>query len=335
MTTLRPRSGRPAGSSLVLGLDVGGTKSAALLVDDDDRVVGRAAAPTRHDAAAYGIVELARDILDRAEVLPGDLAAVGVGLPGHVDPAAGTVALAVNLDGLPQPIASVVEEALGVPCFIDHDARAAARWIARLDRGAHRSIGYVSIGTGISAGLVLDGVVVTGALGMAGEIGHLAAHPDGLLCLCGLHGCLETVASGPAIAREAGTMSAGDAFAAAAAGDARAQAAIAAATTHLARAIRGLVLTFGLDHVVVGGGVARAGAALMEPLLAVLAKERDESSLVRTLLADDVVRRQPADAEAGAWGAVTVARDGLRAGSSRGMSDREEVGRRDVTTQSG
>ena len=334
MTAARPGAAHAAERQLVLGIDVGGTKSAALLVDGDDRVIGRGAAPTRHDEAAYGIVALARDVLDRVEILPGDLAAVGVGLPGHVDPVAGTVALAVNLDGLPQPIASVVDEAFGVPCFIDHDARAAARWIARLDGGTHRGIGYVSIGTGISAGLVLDGVPVTGARGMAGEIGHVVAVPEGPLCVCGLRGCLEAVASGPAIARAAGTATAVDAFAAAAAGDARAVAAVDEAVACLARAVRGLVLGFGLDDVVIGGGVARAGTALMTPLLRALAAERDASSLVRVLLTSDVIRPHPADADAGAWGAVTVARDGLRR-ASRVVIDREEVGRRDVTRQSG
>ncbi len=334
MTTPQYRAERPAGRQLVLGIDVGGTKSAALLVDADDGVIGRGAAPTRHDEAAYGIVALARDVLDRAEVLAGDLTAVGVGLPGHVDPVAGTVALAVNLDGLPQPIASVVHEAFGAPCFIDHDARAAARWIARLDGGAHRGIGYVSIGTGISAGIVLDGVPVTGARGMAGEIGHLVAIPEGPLCVCGLRGCLEAVASGPAIARLADAATAADAFAAAAAGDARARAAVDEAVACLARAIRGLVLAFGLDDVVLGGGVAGAGAALMTPLLRALATERDASSLVRVVLANDVIRPHPADADAGAWGAVTVARDGLR-GTPPAVEDREEVGRRDVTRQSG
>jgi glucokinase len=319
---------------LVLGVDVGGTKTAALLVDGEDRVIARGVTATRHDALGDGIVALARDVLLRAEVAPSDVTAVGVGIPGHVDPIAGTVELAVNVARLAQPVAGVVERAFEAPCFIDHDARAAARRLAEVYAGRHRSLAYVSIGTGISAGVVVDGRVLTGAAGMAGEIGHVVAVPDGPACACGLRGCLEAVASGPSIARIAGMASAADVFDAAASGDATARAVVRTAAAHLARGIRGLVLAFGLDLVVVGGGVARAGSTLMDPLLETLARERDASFVVRALLGPGVVRPQPADEDAGAWGAVTVARAGLRGRSDSIHPGGEEVERRDVTTQS-
>lgn len=334
MTATWRSLGDPTGRQVVLGIDVGGTKTAALLVDGENCVLGAETTATRHDALGDGIVALARLVLGRAGLTADDVAAVGIGLPGHVDPVAGTVELAVNVARRSQPVAGFVGAVLGIPCFIDHDARAAARWLADLDAGRHRALAYVSVGTGISAGVVLDGRLLTGARNMAGEIGHVVAVPDGPRCVCGLHGCLESVASGPAIARLAGAPSAAEVFAAAADGDAEAQQVVDAAAAHLARAVRGLVLAFGLDLVVLGGGVARAGDRLMGPLLNALAAERAASFVVRELVADGVVRREPADPEAGTWGAVTVARAGLRDRSLESRSGGEEVERRDLTTQS-
>ncbi len=338
--------GSRSGPRLVVGVDVGGTKTAAMLVRGSLDVQARATMPTTSGAQAGAVVRLILGVLAQAGVEPRDVDAVGVGLPGHVDPLEGTVRMAVNVGGQDEPIARLVSEALGVPCFIEHDARAAVRWLAELDGGAHRGLGFVSIGTGISAGIVLDGRPVTGAHGLAGEIGHVVAVPNGPTCGCGLRGCLEAVASGPAIvrlaraaaAREGSTIpmdaTAADIFRAAANGEMPARRVIDDAAAALARAIRGLVLSFGLDQVILGGGVARAGNALMEPLLAALAAERDASSLVRELLRDSVVRRQPADPDAGTWGAVSVARDGWNTWIEAPAVGREEVDRRDLSTPS-
>jgi predicted NBD/HSP70 family sugar kinase len=311
---------------VVLGVDVGGTKTAAILVDAvDDVVLATSVVPTRRDALVRSIGQLGRELLAEAGLEPTRLAAVGVGLPGSVDAAAGTVALAVNVDAREQPIAASVAADLGAPCFIEHDARAAARRLAVLDAGAHRALGFVSIGTGVSAGVVVDGQPMAGALGIAGEIGHVVADPDGPPCVCGLRGCLEAVASGPAIERQGRQAAVArradsvlspdcrtvDVFAAAATGDVAARAIVGAAAAHLARGIRGLALTFGLDLVIVGGGVARAGDALMGPLLEAIGRERSAAPIVAALLADGVVRARTADPDLGAWGAVTVARAGL------------------------
>jgi glucokinase len=344
VTTVWERLRDPAEPRLVLGVDVGGTKTAALLVDHDDAVRARTTAPTRPGALTEAIIAIGHAAMGAAGVRADEVGAIGIGLPGQVDPVAGTVGLAVNLVSLGQPIARQVEDALGIPTFIEHDARAAARWLSELDAATHRALGYVSIGTGIAAGVVLDGRLVTGAQGMAGEIGHVVAEPNGPECVCGLRGCLEAVASGPAIAREARaaaatggttlspTATTADVFRAASEGDPSGRRIVESVAAHLARGIRGLVLSFGLDLVIVGGGVARAGDALMEPLLAAVARERGASSVVRALLADGVVRRRPADPEAGTWGAVTVARAGLRDRSNPVDPGGEEVERRDATS---
>jgi predicted NBD/HSP70 family sugar kinase len=233
-----------------------------------------------------------------------------------VDPVAGTVRLAVNLEAGESALGPALRDALGVPAYIEHDARAAAAWLHSVAPDSARDLAYVSVGTGVSAGLILGGRVHRGANGLAGEIGHVVADPDGPVCACGLRGCLEAVASGPAIAHQARAagldLDAPGLYAAAASGDQKASEVATNVGRHLARAIRGLVLTYGIGDVVIGGGVAGAGSPFLDPILAALDDERAASDLVRAAIRPGAVRLLPADSDAGAWGAVTVARAGLR-----------------------
>jgi glucokinase len=322
----------------ILGLDVGGTKIAALLVDDGDRELARRSFPVDGRPLADQVVAAARSTLDAvgAEVRP---AAIGIGAPGQIDPEAGTLRLAVNLSEAALPIATIVGEALGVPCWVDHDARAAAAWLYQRAGGSESlgSLAYLSVGTGISAGVIVDGRLLRGVSGLAGEVGHLLAVPEGPTCACGLSGCLEAVAAGPAVARLAadavaagrgGALAAGadaaEVYRLAEAGDEAARRIVADVGRHLARAIRGLALAFGVDHVVVGGGLARAGATFLQPILDELERERRASALVREAIGPQHIELLPAGMEAGTWGAVHIARSGLRA-TSPDPDQRREV----------
>ncbi|MCY7418027.1 MAG: ROK family protein, partial [Chloroflexi bacterium] len=191
----------PSGG-VVLGIDIGGTKTAAMVVDSADEVLGRAERPTDRHAPLLVAVEVARAALVAAGAADGSLRAVGVAVPGDVDARTGIVRLAVNLEAQDLPLGALLAEMLGAPCYVEHDARAAATWLAARP-GATGDLAYLSIGTGIAAGVVLDGLPLAGDNGLAGEIGHCIADPDGPLCPCGLRGCLEAVASGPAVARAA------------------------------------------------------------------------------------------------------------------------------------
>jgi glucokinase len=185
----------------------------------------------------------------------------------------------------------------------------------------------MSVGTGISAAVILDRRLVRGARGLAGEIGHVMAVEDGPLCACGLRGCLEAVAGGPAVARMArdalargerstlgrDAIDAKAIYAAAAAGDPLARAIAERVGRHLAHAVRALVLSYGVPRVVVGGGMSRAGEPFLRPILDELERERAASPLVRQAFTPNPVELLPPDSDAGAWGAVTVARAGLRA----------------------
>ena len=318
-----------SGRGPVAGIDIGGTKIAVLVVDADGAVLGRATRSSSagdQDGAAEAIVACLDDALAASGLTRDDLHAVGVGVPGRVDPGAGTVTLAVNLGWHDFPLKDALERRLGRPVVIENDARAAA--IGLYDRGIlgwapPRDLAYLAVGTGIAAGVVLDGALHRGARGMAGEIGHAIADTDGPTCTCGQQGCLEAFASGPAIARRAAAPSAEAVYDAAAAGDRAAQDLVEEVGRRLAWAIHLLVMTYDVERVVIGGGVSHAGAAFADPIHRELARLRAASPMAGALLPADIVAILPSEAEAGAWGAVAIARS---AGSTEGpRPDRAET----------
>jgi predicted NBD/HSP70 family sugar kinase len=300
----------------ILGLDVGGTKIAGLLVDDRDAVLARLTVPTDGRGLADQVIDAALRTLGAGDRVPFPVA-VGIGVPGHVDGRHGTLRMAVNLDARELPLGEIVRDALGVPCFLEHDARAAALWLHQQHGDPQASLAYLSVGTGISAAVVVAGRLLRGATGLAGEIGHVVADPNGAECRCGLRGCLEAVAAGPAVARMAAELglsvtNPAAVYDAALDDDPTACAIAETVGQHLARAVRALVLTFGVERVVVGGGMARAGHAFFDPILAELRREQARSPLARQALSAARIALLEDD-EAGAHGAVSVARAGLAA----------------------
>lgn len=321
---------------LVAGVDVGGTKTSIVVTDDRDCILYEHVEPTDRSSLVGQIaclVDGARRQLRR------DIAAVGVAIPGHVDPADGSVSMAVNLGITHLRLGPMLQTELGVPTFVEHDARAAALWLSAQapDGSAHApaSVAFLAIGTGISAGVVLDGALLRGDNGFAGEVGHVVADPDGAVCACGLRGCLETIAAGPAIGRQADEAiaagrstvllphsSAADVFRASSAGDAVAVEIIDRAADHLARAIRSLALTLGVKRIVIGGGVAAAGPALLGPIRSRIARECAASPLVQAALGDATVELLSPTEAPGARGVAAIAR--IRTG----LPEREGVGER-------
>jgi len=311
---------------LLVGIDVGGTKIAGVAVDAVTNALRAEHRQPIDDAPLeLQVAGLVRRLIDGAgEERP---AAIGIAVPGLVDAGTGVMRLAVNVEVGELAIGPLVEAAIGAPCFVEHDARAAALWLID-QRGAQDSLAYLSVGTGISAAVVIDGRLVRGVNGLAGEIGHTRAVADGPLCSCGLRGCLEMVAAGPAVARraadaiargEATSLAAGagpeQIFRAAAEGDPLATAIADEVGAHLARAVRTIVLLYGVDRVVIGGGMSRAGAPFLEPILAELKREMAASPLIAHAMAPTPVELLPNDADPGAWGAVVVARS--RGGDGR------------------
>lgn len=293
------------------GLDIGATKTCGIALADDGRVLAELREPT--DRGADGVVRTAARVAAHLREATGaePAGAIGVGVPGLVDVVEGTVRHAVNLglDGDPVPLRDLLATALGHEVVLENDVNAAALGSADLLHA--RDLAFLSIGTGLAAGLVLDGQVRHGRLGAAGEIGHLSVDPSGLLCACGQRGCLETVASGAAVTAawpSSGRPSAQALFAAAEAGDPKAVDVRAGFAAGVAAAVRILALAVDPDLVVLGGGVANLG----DPLRAVVASALDVQAassefLASLALADRVVVTPPGRPVA-AIGAALLAR---------------------------
>lgn len=297
---------------MVLALDVGGTaiKGEVLTAGHRALVTGRCPTPV---GAADG-----RAVLDAAAALGRELlagvgsgaavAAVGVGVPGLVDAARGVGVRSTNLGWRDAPVAAHLVEALGLPVAVRHDVAAAGRAEFRLGAGRGASdVLFVVIGTGIAAAVLAGGRPVAGGLGQAGELGHVRVRSDGPPCRCGARGCLEALASAAAIgraytARTGRTVTGAADVLARLDTDADARAVWDDAVTALAD---GLLVAQGVlapSRVVLGGGLAAAGAALLDPLAAAL-RER------ATVQAVPDLRLARLGERAGVIGAGLAARD--------------------------
>jgi glucokinase len=269
------------GSDVVAAVDVGGTRIKAALVTAAYDTLAAVTTPTPKDIAAGigAVVHTAvTDLLTMAahDDRPARLVGCGVVVPGLVDELRGVGVYSVNLGWRDLPIRDPVASALGVPTVVGHDVRAGLLAETRLGaaRGARHAL-FLPIGTGIAGALLLDGAVIT-ADGRAGELGHLVIDPAGPPCGCGATGCLEVIASAAAVEREyaaraGGTASAEEVGVRATAGDPDAAAVWARAVAALAQAIVATVTITGVDLVLIGGGLAESGAALLDPLRAEVA----------------------------------------------------------------
>jgi len=188
--------------SLTIGVDVGGTKVAAGTVDDQGRIIDklrRSTPSTSPERTATVIAEVVAELRTRHEV-----ECVGVGAAGFVDEAVGTVLFAPNLAWRDEPLRAKAEGLIGLPVVVENDGNASAWAEARFGAArGHEDVVFVSVGTGIGAGFVLDGRLYRGRRGLAGEPGHVRVVPEGRLCGCGNRGCWEQYASGNALVTEA------------------------------------------------------------------------------------------------------------------------------------
>ena len=259
----------------VIGIDLGGSKIALGLLSPDHQIVSRRRIDTLADAGvdvvtariAAQVDSLKRD-LPRGETITG----VGIGAPGPVDHVSGRLHTLVNLPGLSNtPFRAKLRAKLNLPVQLDHDAKAAA--LGEFHYGAGRgrdSMIYIVIGTGVGAAIIYERRLIYGESNSAGESGHMTVDPNGRLCHCGSRGCLETYASGPALARQyaaiqGDTISGAEVTRRALAGDADALRVLREAGRALGIAIASMAMTINIEQFVIGGGVARAGELLLVP----------------------------------------------------------------------
>jgi glucokinase len=277
MTAMRWRNGQNAARrDLVIGVDVGGTTVKAALLDSDGFEYADIERTTpRHLGTDAVLATIIRAIVELQARVPeaARLRAVGLVVPGVVDAQQGIAVYAANIGWQELPLRKLVEEAVDLPVVLDHDVRAAG--LAELAWGAGQGLQeilFVALGTGIAAAVITRGQVSAGATGRAGELGHLPVFPEGEWCACGQRGCTETYASGAALSRRYCAASgrsdvpAKDVILRAGTGDSVAEGVFNDAITALGRALVSYVLLMDPEVILIGGGMAASGAALLQPL---------------------------------------------------------------------
>lgn len=274
-----------------IGIDLGGTKISAALLDEQARILARDYRPTLategREAVMARLEEAARAVMANLHP-PEQVTAIGIGAPGPLDTRAGVLTAPPNLPGWRNvPLKAILEGRLGIPAYLENDANAAA--LAEYHFGAGRgtrNMIYVTVSTGIGGGLILNGALYGGSDGAAGEVGHVTILPNGPLCGCGNRGHLEALSSGTAIAREGrellqkgvpsliAKLTGGDLNAvsakivaqAAERGDSEAQRIIAQAMEYLGIGMANLANIFNPDAIVIGGGLTKMGERLFAPV---------------------------------------------------------------------
>ncbi|GGZ54017.1 glucokinase [Streptomyces inusitatus] len=186
---------------LTIGVDIGGTKIAAGVVDEEGAILETHTVPT--PATPSGIVDAIRAAVAGAGE-GHDIEAVGIGAAGYVDDKRATVIFAPNIDWRHEPLKDKVEQRTGLPVVVENDANAAAWGEYRFGAGqGHEDVICITLGTGLGGGIIIGNKLRRGRFGVAAEFGHIRVVPDGLLCGCGSQGCWEQYASGRALVRYA------------------------------------------------------------------------------------------------------------------------------------
>jgi len=309
----RVTTGAPTTGSdpLAIGIDIGGTKILGGLVDRSGRVLAELEEPTPPRSGAVVVASILLDVVGQLRE-DHDVTAIGVGAAGIARWPEGRMLWAPNNAYRDWAIRDELERETGLPTVVDNDANVAGFAEARLGERSYRDMLFLTIGTGVGGGLVLDGRIYRGPTGMGGELGHMIVDPLGPRCGCGRPGCLEAVASGTALTRmgrdaaaanpdgliaqlgrEQGAVTGHTVTAAAQQGDRLAQDLFDRLGRWLGIGIASLVNALDPEIVVVGGGAIEAGELLLAPAresatVGILGRShRPLPPIVRAQLADD------------------------------------------------
>lgn len=301
----------------IVGVDIGGTQMRAALSDASGRIHRRLAEPTKAkegvDAVLHRLKGLLRQTL--VGIPPAEVEAIGISAPGPLDPRAGVILTAPNLPGWNEvPLRDIVAKEFGYPTYLGNDANLAALAEGRFGAGRGlRDFIYITVSTGIGGGVITDGRLLLGERGLGAEVGHMTLEAHGPRCNCGNIGCLEALASGTAIAREAvrrlgegqpsliTEMVRGDlsrvngqvVYEAAQKGDTLAHEVFAQAGFYLGVGIVNLLYLFNPTRIILGGSVMKAGDLILNPVWEVVRARIsrfywERLSIVIAELGDDV-----------------------------------------------
>lgn len=269
-----------------IGIDIGGTKVAGALVDENGAIIreARVATPVSDPVALVdAVVGLVTDLRSGEKVL-----GVGVAMAGFIDHQQANVIYGTNFGWKNFPLKSEIEAKLDIPVIIENDANAAGWAEYRFGAGqGHQHMVMLTLGTGVGGAIIVDGKMLRGGFGVAGELGHMRVVPDGIPCGCGQRGCIESYASGTALLRtaielvdsgepagkrlaeikaQAGQLTGAELYQALVEGDPGAVQLLRNLASWLGQAIASLSAILDPEIVVIGGGVSQAGDLLLEPV---------------------------------------------------------------------
>ena len=305
-----------------IGIDLGGTKIAAGVVDSDFKIIAKASTPTQRPRSCSDICEdmakVALEAVEQAGLTIEDIESIGIGAPGTVNSETGIIEYSNNLDFYNEPVADFIREHIQKPVYVENDANAAAygEFIAGSAKGAHNAV-CITLGTGVGGGIIIDDKIYSGSNFAGAEIGHMVLEVDGPKCTCGRHGCFEVYSSATGLIRL--TKEALDAhpeskmhemmgdhvsgrlaFNAMRAGDEAARSVVEKYIKYLAAGIANTINIFQPEILCIGGGVCNEGDALMIPLREAV---REEVYSKRSAKNTEIVRASLGN-EAGIIGAA-------------------------------
>ena len=310
----------------VLAVDIGGSKILTAIFSESGEMKSRKVTPTEADEGVAAVIQrLNRAISEHLEednIEAAGLAGIGIACAGGIDTERGVVVTpSPNLpDWYNVPLREEIEKRFGAPTAVLNDANAAALGEQRFGAGrGKKHLVLLTLGTGIGGGIVIDGKLYQGVCGAAGELGHMTVDESGPACGCGNTGCLEMLASGRAIAREAarrinagekslltGDITAEKVAIAAKEGDTLAKEVIGGAAHYLGVGLVNIVNIFSPEMIVLGGGMAEIGEILLGPAKE-LVKKRAFGISARAV---EIVTAQLGN-EAGVYGAAAYARESI------------------------
>ncbi len=274
---------------MYIGIDLGGTNIAVGLVDENNKIIAQDSTPTLAEREYTEIVKdmamLCKKVTESADYTMDDVLGIGIGSPGSIDNENGVVIYTNNLNMKNAPIADEMRKYFDIPVNIENDANAAAYGEYAINGGGVDSFIFITLGTGVGGGIVLDGKLYRGFNGAGGELGHVPLIYNGYPCTCGRKGCWESYASVTAlirqtkeaieknpdslmkkIAEEEGKVSGRTAFMAAKQGDAAGKAVVDQYLEYVAEGICGVVNTFQPERLLIGGGISKEGDYMLEPI---------------------------------------------------------------------
>jgi glucokinase len=305
-----------------IGVDLGGTKIATGIANENGDLIKTVKVPTQAEdgweVVTKRIGDTILDVLEKSEIKASEVKAIGICAPGALDIPNGIVLSSPNLKWHNVPLKKIIEDRFNIPTYFDNDANIAGLGENRFGAGkGSKHMLYMTVSTGIGGGIVIDGQIYHGATFGAGEIGHITIDVNGPLCGCGNRGCIEAIASGPAIARNAKEklaqnpdsllndypeITAKEVADAANKGDQLANDVIETAGKYIGATLSGLINTLNPEIVVIGGGVSNMGDLILDPI-----RKEVETRSLKSFVENLKIVRAELGGEVGVMGAIALA----------------------------